>query len=81
MKEGYGTLSYTNGEKYEVQELDLDSGVIVTDHALYSFLTAATFLFNQLPIYLFFYPLIYSPFLVCLSNRLSVCAAIGAMAR
>ena len=29
MKEGYGTLSDTNGEKYEVQELDLDSGIKV----------------------------------------------------
>jgi hypothetical protein len=62
MKEGYGTLSYTNGEKYEVQELDLDSGIIVTDHALYSFLTAAIFLFNQLSIYSFVHPLICSPF-------------------
>jgi hypothetical protein len=62
MKEGYGTLSYTNGEKYEVPELELDSGIIVTDHALYSFLTAATFLFNQLYIYPFVYPLICSPY-------------------
>jgi hypothetical protein len=47
MKEGYGTLSYTNGEKYEVLERELDSAIIVTVHGLHFFPLGSSFAFQS----------------------------------